>query len=324
MDQTSLIIFTLLVFATVFFLTQSIIVPTFGTERQEQKRIRKRIQHLSGDRQEAEISLVREQYLKQLSPFERWLDKFPGNDSLNRLIMESGDLYPAYRLLLRCCSIGIICGSILLFWKRDLLLIVIAASVGFFLPIRRLMAKRNLRLQLFEQQLPDALDSIVRALKVGIPFRSALSVVATEMRDPAAQEFALAFDEIKYGRDVETALAIMLERVPSLSMTAVVTAVSIQLRTGGNLAEVLAKISRILRERFRFKRSVDTLTAQGRISAWVLALIPFVLFAGISVMDPQYLEYLTKSRTGIAMISIGVVLLLIGMIWINRLIKIRV
>jgi tight adherence protein B len=176
----------------------------------------------------------------------------------------------------------------------------------------------------FEEQLPEALDVMTRALRAGYPFNETLHLVATEMDDPIAGEFRVAFDEINFGVDTRWALRNLVDRTPSLSLMAIVTTVLVQRETGGNLAETFENIGRLIRGRFRFQRRVLTLTAEGRISAWVLTLVPFVLFALLSIISPDYVASLTYDPLGRKAILAGVGLFIVGILWIRKLISLEI
>lgn len=324
MDQQTLITFLVLVFATVFLLSQVIIVPAFGTERQERKRIRKRLQQIAAEGRYAPTSLLRQEYLKQLSPIEKWLDTLPGTRALNRLIEQSGQMYPAYRVMLMSLTLALAGGGLVWTFSHHAIATAVVLVATGSLPFINLIRKRRKRLEAFEAQLPEALELVVRALRAGNPFNVAMSFISDEIEGPVAEEFGLTVDEIKYGRDVNRAFLYLLDRVPSMSLMAMATAIFIQRETGGNLAEVLEKISSVLRGRFRFHRRVRTLTAEGRISAWVLALIPFLLFAALNLINPEYMESMLGTVAGQRLLVWGLVLLVIGILWMNRMIRIRI
>jgi tight adherence protein B len=144
------------------------------------------------------------------------------------------------------------------------------------------------------------------------------------MQDPIGREFDLLFSEINYGGDLRTALLGMLERVPSITVMAVVTAVLVQKDTGGNLAETFERIAAVIRGRFKLHRRVRTLSAEGRMSAWILALVPLVLFVAISITSPTYLPMLTKDPMGKNLVAGAVVLGIVGILWIRRILRIQV
>jgi tight adherence protein B len=137
-------------------------------------------------------------------------------------------------------------------------------------------------------------------------------------------KFALTFNDINFGGDVRGALMRQIVRVPSVTIMALVTAVMVQRETGGNLAEVLEKIASVLRGRFRFQRRVRTLSAEGRITAWVLTMTPLVLFVAISLLNPDYMPMLTGSVHGPQLIIGAILLMLLGMMWMRRILRIEV
>jgi len=172
--------------------------------------------------------------------------------------------------------------------------------------------------------MPEALDVVKRALKAGHPFSQALKLVAEDMQDPIGHEFDLVFSEINYGGDLRAALLSLLERVPSVTVMAVVTAVLVQKDTGGNLAETFERISAVIRGRFKLHRRVRTLSAEGRMSAWILALVPLVLFVAMSVTSPTYLPILFNDPLGKNLVAGAIVLGIIGILWIRKILRIQV
>jgi tight adherence protein B len=161
-----------------------------------------------------------------------------------------------------------------------------------------------------------------RALRAGHPFNACLKLVADDMDAPIAREFELTFADVNYGNDVRRALLGMLLRVPSTNLMAVVTAVLIQKETGGNLAEIFERISQVIRSRFRFGRKVRTLSAEGRLSAWILALVPIILFGVIWITSPKYLPPMLVHPTGQKMIVFAGVMMVVGVLWMRRIIRI--
>jgi tight adherence protein B len=144
------------------------------------------------------------------------------------------------------------------------------------------------------------------------------------MDPPISKEFELMFSDLSYGNDVRRALLGLMERVPSVNVMALVTAVLVQRETGGNLAEILDQIGKVVRERFRFDRKVRTLAAEGKMSAWVLSLIPLALVLMLSISSPNYLPILLTSKLGHTMLYAAGGLGVLGILWIRRIIRIEV
>lgn len=318
-------IFVIMIFVTVFLLFQGMTVPVFGETAQARKRLQKRLQKLdSGDAEESYQSLLRKKYLRKLSPLERRLESLPFMEGIAKIIEQAGFTVLAYRLVLLCLTLGIAVAVVTWLSLRMPLATFGAWAFATSLPYVVIRKARTARLQKFEEQLPDAIDIMKRALRAGHPFTSTLKLVATDMEKPISEEFEMTFNDISYGSDVRRAMLGLLARVPSVAVMALVTSILVQKETGGNLAEVLEQIAKVIRARFRFQRKVMTLTAEGRMSAWVLALVPLVLFATIWVTTPSYLPILFEDQRGHNMITYGCISGIIGIAWIRNIIRIEV
>ncbi len=319
------VMFLLLVFVTVFLLVQGMAIPVFGESAQARKRLKRRLDAIDANStEESYTSLLRKKYLKKLSPPERFLEGLPLMENLAKTIEQAGHSVLAYRLVL--LSILLAAGTAWLTWiifRMPAVSLVLPVVVGY-LPLMKIRRDRAKRLARFEEQLPDAIDSMKRALRAGHPFSAALKLVAEDMPDPVAYEFQLTFNDINYGNDVRRAMLGLLSRVPSVTVMALVTSILVQKETGGNLAETLEQIAKVIRSRFRFHRKVKTLSAEGRMSAWVLATVPLVLFVAISVTTPEYLPTLVKDPRGHNMIIYGCISGVIGIYWIRRILRIEV
>jgi tight adherence protein B len=318
-------IFLALVFLAVFLLVQGMVVPVFGEAKKTRKLLLARLGAVATASGQGDFgSLLRQKYLKQLSPLERTLETLPGMERFARLIEQSGSTTPAHRFFILSLVFALV--AALLGWSLTRLpyCALLAAAGGFCLPYMKVMRDRGKRLAKFEEQLPDALDVVKRALKAGHPFSQALKLVAEDMEDPVAREFDLVFSEVNYGGDMRSALLALMERVPSVSVIAMVTAVLVQKETGGNLAETFERITGVIRGRFKLFRRVRTLSAEGRLSAWILALVPLVLVVVISVTTPDYLPMLFKDPMGKNLIAAAVVFGILGILWIRRIIRIQV
>jgi tight adherence protein B len=318
-------LFALLVFFTVVLLLQGTMVPVFSDSRKMNKRIQARLQRLADAAGGPELtSLLREKYLRDLSDWERMLESLPGMERLARMLEQAGRQTTAYRLVLLSLALsigGAIVGWIVARWWP---IAIAGALMGLTLPYFQVMRERLKRFARFEEQMPDAIDMIQRALKAGHPFGQCLKLIAEDMDEPISREFETTFADLSYGNDPRRALFGLLQRVPSVSVTALITAVIVQRETGGNLAENLAKISSVIRGRFRFQRRVKTLSAEGRLSGWILSMTPLVLFAVLWVMHPDYVARLTDHPKGPTLIGGAVVLGSIGVLWIRRLVRIEI
>jgi tight adherence protein B len=322
---TGLMIFLGLVFGAVFLLAQGLIVPVFGDSARTRKLLQQRLRKIQaeGDLQELQ-SLLREKYLNKLSPLERRLEDLPSMERLAHLIDQSGHSVLAHRLVLLALLLGASCAVGAWMFTRMPAVALGGAALGFAIPFLKITHDRKLRFGMLEEQLPDAIDVMKRAMRAGHPFNSALRLVAEDMNDPIAHEFKQTFADINYGNDVRRALLGLLLRVPSMSVMALITAVLVQRETGGNLAEIFEQIARVIRSRFRFARKVRTLSAEGRLSAWVLTLVPIVLFAVIWLTTPEYLPVLIENPTGKKLLAFGVVSGFVGVLWMRKIIRVEV
>jgi len=163
-----------------------------------------------------------------------------------------------------------------------------------------------------------------RAMLAGHAFPSALKMVGDEMPEPVAGEFRIVFDEVNYGISVQDALTNLATRVPSTDLRYFVISVLIQRETGGNLAELLANISALIRARLKLLGAVRVLSAEGRLSAWILTILPFVLAAVINFVNPNFLSLLWTDPVGKKMVGFMLAIMVLGIFWMWRVIKIRV
>jgi tight adherence protein B len=318
MDQSTLIVFLILVSGAVFLLSQLILVPSFGTKSVESREIKQRLRKITDAGNSGGNSLVRQKYLRELSASERFLQSLPGTNAIEDLLEQAGKNYPSYRVILTMFGLALIAGVLTWHFTGNIFATSIAVLFAGYLPILKIKDDRKKRLEQFEEQLPDALDMMTRALRAGYPFNEAMHYIAQEMQDPIAKEFGITFEEMNYGRDVREAFNYLLIRVPSMNLISATTAILIQRETGGNLAELLDNTSELLRKRFRFQRRVKTITAENRMSAWMLALLPFVVFLAISLNSPDYIKPLFYTDEGHLVLSGALVLQVIGALWVRK------
>ena len=200
----------------------------------------------------------------------------------------------------------------------------VAGLMGAFLPLGWLLFRRRSRFKRFAKQLPDALELIGRALRSGHSLSSGLHVVVEEMPAPISTEFGMAYEEQNLGIPIEQALKDMLKRTPNMDLKFFVTAVAIQRQAGGNLAEILEKISYIIRERFKIMGQVQALTGEGRISGVVLMGLPIALFFAVYYLNAEYVMMLFTHETGRTMMGYAVVLQIMGAICIKKIVDIKI
>ena len=245
------------------------------------------------------------------SSLGRWLDQSGLKVSL------SGVLLVAFAL---AGMLALVAGVI----ARSKYALPVGAAAGFALPFVFLSFKRTRRMRTFEEQFPEGLDLIARALKAGHAFATGLKMVADEMADPVGPEFRKTFDEQNFGLPLKDALDNLTMRVPSLDVRFFATAVLIQRETGGNLSEILENLAHVVRERFKILRQVRVYTAHGRFTGYVLLALPAVLCIALSFINPEHMNLLFRERMGQMMLLGALGLQTAGYVWIRQVIKIEV
>jgi tight adherence protein B len=196
--------------------------------------------------------------------------------------------------------------------------------IAYLVPVAVLNMRGQRRRKRIEQQFPIALDIFVRALRAGHPIASALDMLTQEMEDPIGSEFGLVADEVSYGADLKDALQGMAERWDNNDMRMFVVSLSVQSETGGNLAEILENLADVIRARAAMFMKVRALSSEGRLTAWILTVLPAVSLVGMFLVNPAfYLETAADPMFiwGFAML---IVLYLVGLLWIRRMIDLKV
>lgn len=324
MTTNESIIFALMVFVAVVMLAVALIVPTAGTAAEASRRMRRRIARHLELSDPGVASMVRSHYLNELSPLERRIETIPWLRPLSETVEQSGARTSTASLLLKGSGLGLIVFGSLYFFLGSALVALPVGALFTTIPILNIYRLRARRMNRFEEQLPEALDIMARALKAGHPFTETLNLIAEEMNEPISSEFGRVFSDLNFGMPLKTAFQGMLVRVPSMSLHTLVTAVLIQRESGGALAEILDKVAGVIRSRFKLQRKIKTLSAEGRMSAWVLAMVPFVLALAMSITSPNYLPILLQEPLGRKLILGAFVMLIIGVVWIRKIIRVEV
>lgn len=269
-------------------------------------------------------SITKQRPLSANPLLQGMLEGLPGARRLDQLLLQAGMRWPVATFLGYCVlgwAAGLLVASALpLPWYVRLGMSVSGAALPYLLVCRA----RSKRLVRIEQQLPDALDLMGRAMRAGHAFPTALKMVGEEMTGPLAEEFRSVFDEVSFGVAMADALSNLAARVPSTDLRYFVIAVLIQRETGGNLTELLSSISAIIRDRLKLLGQVRVLSAEGRMSAWVLGLLPFGAALMMHLMNPQFIAVLYTDAGGRKMVGVSLGLLVVGVLCIRKIINIRV
>jgi tight adherence protein B len=207
---------------------------------------------------------------------------------------------------------------------NNYMLALIAAGVFGMMPYYYISMKKNRNMQRFQEQLPEALDMMARSVRAGHGFSSALRIVAQEFDNPMGGEFNKVIDEINFGVSVKDALIRLTERVDCDDLKFFAVTVSIQTETGGNLAEVLESISRIIRDRFKLKRHIRTLSAEGKLSAAILVAIPLLVAVTLFFINPDYINTLITDSLGKKAIALSLIMMIVGIAVMKKIVTIKV
>jgi tight adherence protein B len=263
-------------------------------------------------------------------------DSIGGNPTINRLLssldfikrldrmIRQADVQITVTRLLVFCLIAGLMGALAAYTIMNALFALLLGLAAAVIPMLNISWKRKKRLRQFNAQLPDTLDLLGRSLAVGHAFSESLHQVASEMPDPIAAEFRIAFEEQKLGLSTKAALDRLTERVPLPDLRLCVTAMHIQRETGGNLAEILEKVSQTIRERFKLMEDFRTMTTSARGSAWILCALPFGIVLLITALNPTYMSLLLHDQRGHYILAAAAVLQLLGIITIRKILDIRV
>jgi tight adherence protein B len=242
---------------------------------------------------------------------------------LQRTIALAGFSLTPGTLLLMCGCAGAVTFLLVLTTTRLAWLGLLAGVCAAYLPLAYVGSRAKSRLLLYEEQFPEAIDLIARALRAGHAFTTGLVMVADEAPQPTAGAFRQLYEEQNYGRPLPEALRAFAERLPLLDVRFFVTAVLTQREAGGNLAEVLDNLASVIRDRFKVKRQVRVVTAHARLTGWILVCEPPALAVVLSILAPGHLTKLTSDPLGVSLVMGALVLQVIGTLIIRKLVNIE-
>jgi tight adherence protein B len=319
-------VFGILLFLAVVLFIEGAYVWWNDAKGPEAKRIESRLRVMSAGRHEdkAHLSILKERMLADSPVMQKVLLQLPRIHQLDRLLQQSGLTLSAAQFLSLVAMLGVGAGigALLLGWPLPL--VVLAAALAAAVPWMVAYSRKRERLAKIDLQMPDALDLMGRALRAGHALPGALEMVGDEMADPIASEFRITFDEVNYGIAMKDALANLAARVPIDDLRFFVIAVQIQRETGGNLAELLDNLASLIRARHKLMGTIRVLSAEGRLSATILCILPFVVAVVIYLLNPKFIATLWTDPFGVRLLVAGAIGLVIGIIWTQRIIRIRV
>ncbi|VVE49258.1 pilus assembly protein TadB [Pandoraea horticolens] len=326
MGNTPFYIFAVLLFLAVVLAVEGIYYWWSSQHSAAAKRVKARIRALSagGNVNREHISILKSRLLSSSPGVERLLLRMPRVHALDLFIQQSGLSWSVARLLMGMLLHGLGFAMVVLLLPLTWRLAVPVGLIGASLPALYVGRRRGKRLERLERQLPETADTIARALRAGHAFPAAIEMIGNEMADPIGGEFRIMFDEINYGVGINDALRNLATRVPIDDLRFFITAVMIQRESGGNLAEIMTNIAELTRERLKLLQKVRVLSAEGRLSAIILEVLPFGAAGLLMIVNPTFLEVLWKDPAGIKISVTALGLMALGMLWMRRIVRIHV
>jgi tight adherence protein B len=306
----TLITLSVLVFVTVLLVIEGLYMLWRAYRGPDAQKIGKRLQALSAASDRVA---------------QRVLLKLPRAHRLDRFILQAGLEWTVSHVLLACALSGmVVFAAMVSLANQPAWIALLVSAAGAAVPLLYLNHRRSRRLAQLERQLPDALDLVTRALRAGHSFASSVQMIGEEMSEPIAGEFRMVADEVGFGVSLQQALTNMSERVPLTDLRYFVVSVLIQRDSGGNLTEVLGNLSKLIRDRLKLLARVRVLSSEGRLSAWILGLMPFALAVLMNTFNPEFMSPLWTDPIGITVVKYMLVLMVIGVLILRKIVKIRV
>lgn len=320
------VLIIVLIFVLCLLLMETFRHAYINITRPELKTVRKRLKRLPATAHEPEIDiLLRRRQYSDMPWLNIILQHTPGISKLDILIMQANLEYSlGFFLLLSPLLAMFGYFAVHTMTKGGEFLPLLAALALGYAPLGWVLQKKNARMKHFEKQLPEALELIARTLRAGQPFAQGLSIASEEFDDPIGTEFQRTLDEINFGVGVQDALRNLAARVDCPDLSFFVVAVAIQRESGGNLAEIIENIAHVVRERFKLLGKVRVLAAEGKFSAVVLCLLPFLMALLLYLINRDYFVTFVEDPIGRKMIYTGLGMMCLGILAMRKIIRIKV
>jgi tight adherence protein B len=320
------LLFAALVFLTIFLIGAAVFVYQGGPKQGEI--IRGRLEAIEKGtafaKNALDLDLIRDELMSSIPAINKMLVRWSWPARLRAFIGQAGMSVRPGKLMLVSIVMGLAAFQVTGMLSGNWILAIIVGVPVAFIPIAFVAIKRTKRLGDFERIFPEVIELLSRSVRAGHSFASGMEIVATDLPEPAASEFRITFDEQRFGLPVRDALLNLCERIPMVDVRLFVIALLVQKETGGNLAEILDNLAHVIRERFRIAGEVRVRTAQGRLTAAILILLPVAMMIVLKVIDPAYINLLFMDRLGQLMLVMAFFLQVIGGFIVWRIVKIKV
>jgi tight adherence protein B len=270
------------------------------------------------------VQLIRDELMSGVPILDRLMIKWEWATRFREYVLQAGMKTRPGKIMLTAGVLGCVGFVLTGYFRARFPLPILVACVGGIIPFAYVALKRRQRLRLFEENFPEALDLLNRAIRAGHAFTTGLGMIASETSEPIAGEFRTTFEEQNFGLPLRDALQNLTDRVPLIDVRFFVTALLIQKETGGNLAEILENLAQVIRDRFRIYRDVQTKSAHGRLTAGMLIALPPLMALGLGIVNPTYLPVLYHDPIGPLILWGAAIWQLIGSALLWKIINIEV
>lgn len=315
----------ILTFLAVFTVVTAVFLSLTAVRESPRTELKRRLRLMEKDKSMKPLpDDLRLEIIRETPLFERFLSHLPIIRNIENWLDHAGAKISAQKFCLLVAA-AMLTGFVLtVILRRDYLLASLVALTILLLPYPVLLSLKQRRYDMFTEQLPDVLTMIARSIRAGHALSGSLELVGNELADPAGGLFKTAFEQQKLGLPVVDTLLNMTERIDSLDLRFFVMVISINSEVGGNLAEILDKLAETIRERLKIRRQVKVYTAQGRLSGYLLAILPVVTFLFINFLLPGYEDVLTRQKPGQYILALAALMQFTGFLFIRKIIKIRI
>lgn len=268
--------------------------------------------------------VLRRELLSDMPFLNTLLTNAPGIRNVRLLLEQAAIEWQVGTFILSSLGLGFVGVLVTLFINMPFYFVIAGGALGAAVPFIVATVMRQMRFDKFEEQFPEAMDLLGRAVRAGHAFTTGFELIGKELPDPVGAEFRIAFQQQSLGLPLKDALGNLAVRMPLPDIRIFVSSLQIQRESGGNLGEILDTLSHIVRERFKLRRQVRIYTAEGRLSMYFLTAIPIVAFLGLQIFQPEYLAPMLTDRRGHIGLGVAVILQVIGYIVISKIIKIKI
>lgn len=322
--MTTIIVITILFFLAFFVGLVAIFAGYITIKESPAYHLKRRLLEMAENHDDRLPSDIAAKILRETTPIDRFLFKFKPIRKLDRLIDNAGLSIRVPIFIAIIILLAIVGGIVGVVFGKNIIFALVLPLLFVSFPLLYLKSKKKKRVRNFTEQFPEVLDMAARSLRAGHSLSSAIEMISKEMPEPVAGLFRTVYEEQSLGLSIKDSLSRMVNRVESMDLRLFVTAINIHRDVGGNLAEMLEGLATTIRERLKIRRQVRVYTAQGRLSGYILAVLPLAMAGILYFTAPDYLGELTEAEVGRYIIAIAVIFQLIGFLVIRKLINIRI